>query len=313
MKILMVGSGTAGGLLGARLLENKADVSFLVRRERKLQLMTRGLHLRSQYGQFRKPVHAIAADEIQNTFDLVVVAVRSHEIEQAMDLAAPAIGPDTVVMPVVEGVRHLEIGALPSAPFVIGAVLEARMLMDADAVLAQRPPAAELTIGALNKSDDKIAEIMVELFSGRGIKTFLDENIRAKASERFAFVAAAIATAYLMGRPLQDALRMAYSNGVFERLLAEGFDVGVAAGYAPKQLQVKDYARAFRMVGRPVQVPARIGDPGRAGDECVFLLSEMIALARAARVRVPTFESAWRRLTRPEQIEATAIAASDLF
>jgi len=42
MKILMVGSGTAGGLFGARLLENKADVTFVVRRERKLQLITRG-------------------------------------------------------------------------------------------------------------------------------------------------------------------------------------------------------------------------------------------------------------------------------
>ena len=312
MNILMVGSGTAGGLLGARLLENKADVTFVVRRQRKLQLVTRGLHLRSQFGQFRKPVHAIAADEIADTYDLIVVAVRSHEIEKAIELAAPAIGPNTVVMPVVEGVRHLDVGALSPAPFVIGAVLEARMLLDADAILAQRPPAADLTIGALNKSDDKIAEVLVEAFAGRGIKTFLDTGIRTKAAERFAFVAAAIATAYLMGRPLQDAVRLAYGQGTFDKLLAEGLAVGVAAGYSPKQLSVKDYARAFSMVGRPVQVPARIGDPGRAGDECVFLLSEMIALARAARVRIPTFESAWRRLTRPEQIDATATVVADL-
>ncbi len=312
MKILMVGSGTAGGLLGARLLENKADVSFVVRRERKLQLITRGLHLRSQFGQFRKPVHAIAVDEISETYDLVVAAVRSHEIEKAIELVARAIGPNTVVMPVIEGVRHLDVGALPSAQFVIGAVLEARMLLDADAILGQRPPAAELTIGALNTSDVRIAEVLVEAFAGRGIKTFLDHGIRGKAAERFAFVAAAIATAYIMGRPLEDAVRLAYGMGTFEKLLAEGCKVGVAAGYAPKQLRVKDYARAFNMVGRPVQIPARISDPGRAGDESVFLLSEMIALARAARIQVPTFESAWRRLTRPAQIEATATVAADL-
>ncbi len=312
MKILMIGSGTTGGLLGARLLENKADVTFLVRRERKLQLVTRGLQLRSQYGQFRKPVNAIAADEIADTYDLMVVAVRSHELEKAIELAARAIGPNTVVMPIVEGVRHLDVGALPRAPFVIGAVLEARMFMDADAVLAQRPPAGELTIGALNKSDDKIAEVLVEAFAGRGIKTLFDESIRAKAAERFAFVAAAIATAYLMGRPLQDSVRLAYGQGTFEKLLAEGLAIGVAAGYSPQQLSVKAYARAFSMVGRPIQVPACIGDPGRAGDESAFLLSEMVALARAARAHAPTFETAWKRLTRPSKIEATATVMSEL-
>ena len=72
MKILIIGSGAVGGFIGARLIEKKCDVTFLVRAERKLRLVTRGLQLRSQFGAFRRPVHAITADEIRGAYDLVV-------------------------------------------------------------------------------------------------------------------------------------------------------------------------------------------------------------------------------------------------
>jgi ketopantoate reductase len=79
MKVLIAGSGVAGGFIGSRLVErNECDVTFVVRHSRKVQLMTRGLHLRSQYGQFRRPVHAISINEIGETFDIVVAAVRSQ-------------------------------------------------------------------------------------------------------------------------------------------------------------------------------------------------------------------------------------------
>ena len=311
MKVLVAGTGASGGLVGARLVENNTrngacEVTFVVSTRRQRQLITGGLHLRSEYGAFRRPVIAITADQITGPYNIVVVAVRAHEFEAVLELLTPAFGPETVLVPMIEGIRHLETSALASMPRVVAAVLEARVRMDADAILSQRPPEAELNLGAIHGVDQAMATDLVRLFRGRGLKTFLNTRIRAKAAERFAFVSAAIATSHMMGRPLQDAVRMAHGQGMFERFLEEGFRVGVAAGFAPEQLGVKDYFRAFSLVGRPVQVPSRIADAGRSGDEATYLFGEMVALARTARVPAPLFESAWKRLTRPTQIEATA-------
>lgn len=307
MRVLVAGSGVNGGIIAARLVEKgECEITMVTRESRKAQLMTRGLQLRSQFGQFRRPIHAITVGEIGNTYDVVVIAVRAQELDSVMNLLVPAIGPQTILMPVVEGVQHLECDALTSRLHVVPAVLEARALQDADQILTQRPPAAELTIGAVHEVDRPMALDLVELFRGRGLKTIHSERIRAKAYERYAFMAAGIAASYMLGRPLRDLVRFAYGPGTFEALLREAFEVGVAAGFAPDKLKVMAYDRAFLLEGRPVQAPPRICDDGRAGDEAVYLLGEMVARARRARVNASRFGQAWRRLTKPTEIELPA-------
>jgi ketopantoate reductase len=78
MKVLIVGSGTTGGLIGARLIERGVEVTFCTRPERKVQLMTTGLTLSSSYGRFRRPACAITPDEIDTQFTVVIIACRAH-------------------------------------------------------------------------------------------------------------------------------------------------------------------------------------------------------------------------------------------
>ena len=92
MNILIVGSGAAGGLIGARLIEQKCDVTFLVRPERKAQLMTTGLVLYSHFGKFRRPVSAITLDELKGFYDLIIVAVRATDYESVLQSITPSIG-----------------------------------------------------------------------------------------------------------------------------------------------------------------------------------------------------------------------------
>ncbi len=147
MQFLIVGSGAIGGFVGSRLHEAGLDVTFLVRPGRKRQLVTRGLTLLTPYGRFRRPVAAVLASEIRDTYDVVVVASRAHEFEAALALAGPALGSSTLVVPLVEGPAPSSIASRAGMPTTMNAMLEARVTIDADGVLAQRPPVAELRIG----------------------------------------------------------------------------------------------------------------------------------------------------------------------
>lgn len=307
MRILIIGSGAIGGFIGARLLEKKCDVTFLVRPARKAQLVTRGLRLRSQFGAFRRPVHAITADEISGAYDLVVPAVRAHRYEEALLLAAPAIGTKTVLVPIVEGARHLESIPGSDAPRIIGAVMEARTTLDADGILSQRTPAAELHIGALRPGDEPLAADLAKLFGGRGIKVIGSDRVRAKCWERFAFTAAGIATSYLLQqRPLRDAVRFAHGPAHLHDMLKEAYRIGSAAGFAPDMVQLSKYERAFSLVGRPVAAPAMISDDGAAGDEALFVLAEMVGIARRVGVGAYLFNLAWRSIAKPQEITLPA-------
>ena len=144
MKMLIVGSGAAGGLIGARLIENKCEVTFLVRPARKAQLLTTGLALYSHFGKFRRPVYAITLDELRGVYDLIVIACRAQDYEATLATVAPSIGVETTVLPVIEGASHLQPDLVPNGGRHIGGMLEARIALDADGVLHQRLPVPEV-------------------------------------------------------------------------------------------------------------------------------------------------------------------------
>ncbi len=143
MRILIIGSGATGGFIGARLIEKKCHITFLVRPERKVQLVTRGLIVSSLFGRFRRAVAAITPEEIDGRYDIVIVAVRAQDLETALEVSAPAVGPNTIVLPAVEGMSQFEIGSRIGGPRTIGCVFEGRITLDADGFLRQAPPASE--------------------------------------------------------------------------------------------------------------------------------------------------------------------------
>ena len=110
MRILVVGAGAIGGYFGGRLSEAKRDVTFLVRPRRCAELARSGLRIRSRFGDVTLPnPRAILAGNIHETFDLVLLSCKAYDLEDAMVSFAPAVGPDTIILPLLNGMRHLDI------------------------------------------------------------------------------------------------------------------------------------------------------------------------------------------------------------
>jgi 2-dehydropantoate 2-reductase len=103
MKILVLGAGAMGGYYGARLIEAGADVTFLVRPGRAQALEREGLAVRSELGDFHRPVRTVQAGEVDAQYDLVLLACKAYDLDDAIAAISPAVGRGTAILPLLNG------------------------------------------------------------------------------------------------------------------------------------------------------------------------------------------------------------------
>ena len=109
MRILVVGAGAVGGYFGGRLLQAGRDVTFLVRPRRAAELAKHGLTIRSRLGDFHRPSPPIVSEEsLAQPFDLVLLSCKAYDLDGAMASFAKAVGRQTAILPVLNGMRHID-------------------------------------------------------------------------------------------------------------------------------------------------------------------------------------------------------------
>src|SRR5580658_10147288 len=109
MRILVVGAGAIGGYFGGRLLQAGRDVTFLVRPRRAAELADQGLIIKSPRGDFTQRAPAtLLSKNIRRPFDLVLLSCKAYDLADAMESFAAAIGPESLVLPLLNGMRHLD-------------------------------------------------------------------------------------------------------------------------------------------------------------------------------------------------------------
>src|SRR5246127_5904089 len=110
MRILVVGAGAIGGYFGGRMLAAGRDVPFLVRPRRAAELAAAGLVIKSPNGDVTlKDPPVVQADTIKDKFDTVLLSCKAYDLADAIKSFAPAVGPRTAIIPLLNGMLHLDI------------------------------------------------------------------------------------------------------------------------------------------------------------------------------------------------------------
>ena len=148
MRILVIGAGALGGYYGACLARAGRDVTFLVRPNRAAQLARTGLQVVSPHGDFAVPAVTIAAGDIREPFDLILVGVKSYSLDEVMEQFSPAVGQGTSILPLLNGIGHVErLHARFGAGRVLGGVANISAALDAEGRVTHLIPAHILLFG----------------------------------------------------------------------------------------------------------------------------------------------------------------------
>jgi 2-dehydropantoate 2-reductase len=109
MKILIIGAGALGGYFGARLIDVGADVTFLLRPRRAEQIGQTGLVIDSPLGSttIAQPKW-VSREALDQVFDVIMVGCKAYDLADTMDAFAPAVGDNTMIVPLLNGMAHLD-------------------------------------------------------------------------------------------------------------------------------------------------------------------------------------------------------------
>lgn len=188
MRILIVGAGATGGAFGTLLQEAGRDVTYLVRDNRAAVLRRDGLRFVSPDGDRTHTVATITTADSAEPFDLVILAVKATALDQAIVDLAHFVGPNTRILPILNGMAHVDRVAEAFPGQAVGAMVHIVATLDGDTV-RQLTPLAKLTIGALPQAtmpEEIAAELRVP-----GIDLTVSDDIMGALWEKWAFIAAA--------------------------------------------------------------------------------------------------------------------------
>ena len=106
MKTCIVGAGAIGGLIGARLALAGDEVSLIARGPHLAAIRKQGLTLVAADGSEQVARNVSSTDKIGEAgeHDVVVVALKAHQIAEVADELPALFGPETVVVTVQNGI-----------------------------------------------------------------------------------------------------------------------------------------------------------------------------------------------------------------
>src|SRR3954468_4184851 len=169
IRILIVGAGAIGGYFGGRMLQAGRDVTFLVRPRRASELAAAGLVIKSPNGDVTlKDPPLVQADTIKDKFDAVLLSCKAYDLDDAMKSFAPAVGERTAIIPLLNGMRHLDVlDEKFGARHVLGGLCMTAVTLNEKREVVQLGPVQSLGFGERDgKMSDRVRAIADVVGSG---------------------------------------------------------------------------------------------------------------------------------------------------
>lgn len=237
MRILVIGAGAVGGYFGARLQAAGRDVTFLVRERRAAQLRQTGLQVFGPTGDLTLTPNLLTAAALHakpESFDVVLLSTKAYSLEAAMNDFAPAVGEATMILPLLNGMNHLDVLiARFGETRVLGGSTRISADLDEQGRVHSFETLHDLNYGERNKSVTPRILALDALLRGAGFDAFLQPDIIAFMWNKWTILSALAATTCMMRGSIGEIARVPGGVETELAILAESTSIAAANGYAP--------------------------------------------------------------------------------
>ncbi len=301
MRVLVVGAGAVGGYFGGRLAEAGRDVTFLVRARRAEELRARGLRIVSPYGDLALKPAVVTTEQIAGPYDLILLGVKSYSLEGAMADLAPAVGSDTMIVPALNGMRHIDhlIGRFGKR-CVLGGVCMVAAEVEKDGTIRQLADFQKLIYGEIDGPRTPRIEAVDATLRGAGFEAAISDHILRDLWQKWVQLASLGAVNCLLRGNIGQIAAIPGGADLALAILGECAAIAKAAGFPQSDAFLQQHGTAltasgatttssmFRDLrkGLPVEGDTIVGDLLRRGQE----LGLKTPLLQAAFVNLSVYQ-----------------------
>jgi 2-dehydropantoate 2-reductase len=253
LRILIVGAGAVGGYFGGRLAQAGRDVTFLVRPARAKQLSQDGLRITSPHGDAVLSPKLISADKIDAPYDIIFLSVKAYALEAAMNDFAAAVGPETMILPVLNGMRHIDILTKRFGEHaVVGGVCLVAAEIDHQGRIVQLADFQRLVYGERNGESTPRLKALDATMQGAGFDDRLSPEIMQAMWEKWVQLASLGAITCLMRGTIGEIVAVPGGADLSLKVLDESAAIATACGHKPSEALLARHAAAMTAPGSPL-------------------------------------------------------------
>jgi 2-dehydropantoate 2-reductase len=246
MRILCLGAGAIGGFFGARLIEGGADVTFLVRPNRQKALAECGLRLESPFGNFNAPVKTMTEPVQGEAFDYIVLTCKAYDLPSAMAAIAPAVGPNTAIVPLLNGIAHID---LLNEKFgrdrVLGGVAKIAVTLTPEGVIKHLNDWRYITFGEQSGGLSERVLALKAVFDKSTAVAGAVDNIMQIMWEKIVHLSTVAGMTCLMRANLGEIARTRDGIELMLGFLARNAEIAAQTGYPPSTAFMTEYRQLF--------------------------------------------------------------------
>lgn len=300
MKILVLGAGAIGGYFGAQLMQAGADVTFLVRSRRASQLKAHGLQVRSPLGDFAVTPRWIESVAEREHYDLVLLTCKAYDLDGALEAIRPAMGANSHVLPLLNGLLHLDRLAEAFGPErVVGGCCTIPVTLGPNGEVLHLAPMQRIAFGALPGSSldagGKLEQLHAFL-SKTKVDSVHSDVMMLEMWEKFVGLTTLAAMTCLMRAAVGDIVSSEEGSALMTETLEACIATAVAAGHTPREAQIAGFRRmALDRTSTGMASMLRDIENGHR-TEGRHVVADMLRRAREAGVDPGPLRAAWCHL-----------------
>jgi 2-dehydropantoate 2-reductase len=234
MRIVVLGAGGVGGYYGGLLARAGHDVTLVARGAHLAALRAQGLRVESLHGDFEvSPVSATDDVAALEPADLVLVTVKSYDLERVVDAARGLVGDNTAVLPLLNGLDAAErVAALVGERPVLAGLTHISSSIAAPGVIRQVSPLRRITFGERDGRQTERVQKIRDLLAGAGIEAVLTDVVEPALWTKFLFIASIGGVCCLARQPIGPVLATEETRALYVEALREVEAVARARGMA---------------------------------------------------------------------------------
>ncbi len=287
-----------GGYFGGRLLEAGRDVTFLVRARRGEELKARGLRIVSPYGDLNLHPPVITAEQIAEPWDLILLAVKSYSLASAMDEFAPAVGAGTMILPALNGLRHIDLLAERFGNHcVLGGVCLVATEVDEAGNIRQLADFQSLAYGEIDGARTARIEAVDSNLRGAGFDASVSEHILGDMWQKWVQLATLGAINCLLGGNIGQIVAVPEGSGLCLAVLDECAGIAKACGYPQTDEFLVEQRTALTAKGSPLTSSMYRDRKKGLSVEVDTILGDLLRRGQGYGLRTPLLEAAFVNLS----------------